>query len=325
MKRSTLMLLIALIVATTASGFEVIVPSGTSPAGPPKHWNKSKFPVGYSIHNAGAQGISASAVSTKFNSVIGIINNQSPLKFKNLGTTTSVVGGDGKNGVIFDKNFPYGSFSLAVQRLGSTSIAPLEFTEGDLVFNDKDYNFTLNATNLITQVYNLFTVMLHEMGHGTGLNHSQLTNAVLFFQYQKDVTTLAVDDKTGIKYIYKNPTHGTLPKLITPINNSVHSLSLIASTFRVITFRWYKSQFATRIAAPQTTAFTLVFAADSGFTKSVARFSTSSKESFLIQGTNITKLKNIQAASATNEVFWRVEEKNGTQILKSATFRFKIQ
>jgi hypothetical protein len=326
MKRLTLLLLTLLIYSTTSSAFEVIA-VGT-PAGPPKHWNKSQFPVGYSIHSQGAQGISASAVSTQFNKVIGVINNQSPLKFKNLGTTTSVVAGDRKNGVIFDKSFPYGSFALAVQRLGTSSNAPAEFTEGDLVFNAKDYKFTLNATNLITQTYNLFTVMLHEMGHGAGLNHSTLKNAVMFFQYQKDVITLALDDKTGVKYTYKNPVNGTLPKLITPINQSLHSLSSIASSSRLITFRWYKSQFATtaRVAEPQAlSTFTLVFAGDSAFTKSVTRYSASSKEAFVIQGTKLTKLKTIQAASPTGEVFWRVEEKNGTQILKSATFRLKIE
>jgi hypothetical protein len=326
MKRSaTLLLLTAFIISTTSFGFEVIVVSGTSPAGPAKHWNRSQFPVGYSIHNQGTNGISASAVSTQYNKVITIINKQSPLKFQNLGTTTSVVAGDRKNGVIFDKNFQYGSFALAVQRLGSTSSAPLEFTEGDLVFNDKDYNFTVNATNLNNQTYNLFTVMLHEMGHATGLNHSQLTSAVMFFQYQKDVIALGTDDRAGIKYIYRNPAAGTLPKLITPINNGIHALSKIVSTSRVITFRWYKSQFATRLMEPQVvTTFSLVFAGDSAFTKSVKRYDASSQTSYLIKGTKLTTLKNIQAASPTGEIFWRVEEKNGTQVLKSTTFRFKI-
>ena len=322
MKRMKMILLIVLFFASTTSGFEVIVLGGGSPANPPSHWNKTKFPVGYSIHNGGTQGISASAVGTQFNKVIGIINNQSPLKFKNLGTTANVVSGDRLNGVIFDRNFVFGSFLLAVQRLGASSALLTEFTEGDLIFNDKDYNWTLNATNINNDTYNVFTVMLHEMGHGAGLNHTLLKNAVMFYQFQKDVTTLALDDKTGIKFIYKNPTEGTLPKLITPINQSQHSLSSVSATAKFITFRWGQSQFAARQNVA--TTYSLVFAADLGFTKNVKKFDASSKLSYLIKGTKVTTLKNIQTASATKEVFWRVEEKNGTQILRSAAFRFKI-
>ena len=323
-QRSKLYLFIVLLcVATTSSAFEVIVFNG-SPAGTPYRWNSSTFPVGYSIHSGGTQGASASAVSTKFNNVIGIINNQSPLKFKNLGTTSSVQGGDRLNGVIFDKNFTYGSFLLAIQRLGSSSLTPNNFTEGDLVFNDKDYNWTLNASNVNNKTYNIFTVMLHEMGHGAGLNHTAIKTAVMFFQFQKDVTTLALDDKTGIKYIYRNPAAGTLPKLVTPITNSIHSFSSVGQAASVLTFRWYKSQFATAVNEQAATTFTLVFAADSAFTKSVTRYSAFEKQAYLISGTKLSKLKTIQSASATKEVFWRVEEKNGTQVLKSATFRFKI-
>ena len=324
MRRSTLFLFLAyLCMAATTFGFEVIVINGTA-AGTPTRWGSSQFPVGYSIHNAGTQGVSASAVGTQFSRVIGIINNQSPLKFKNLGTTTSVVGGDRLNGVIFDKNFTYGSFLLAIQRLGSSSLTPNQFTEGDLVFNDKDYNWTVNASSINNKTYNVFSVMMHEMGHGSGLNHSAIKTAVMFFQFQKDVTGLALDDKTGIKYVYKNPPPGTLPKLVTPINNSIHTFSTVGQAARVLTFRWRKSQFATsaRLQVPST--YTLVFAADSAFTKSVTRYSASDKLAYLISGTKLARVQNIQAASATKEVFWRVEEKNGTQILKSATFRFKI-
>jgi len=324
MKRLMIAFLIALVCVTTSFGFEVITVS--SPAGPPKHWSSSKFPVGYSIDTHATTGISASAVSNTYNKVIGIINNQSPLKFKNLGTTSSVVAGDLKNGVTFDKNFPYGSGALAVQRLLTSTAAPLEFVEGDLVFNSKDYKFTLNATNLFTQTYNLFTIMLHEMGHSTGLQHSELRNAVMFFQYQKDFTTLAVDDKTGIGFIYKKPTLGTVPKLITPINSAVLSLSGVPSTSKFITFRWYKSTHATRLENVQTTSFSLVFAADSAFTKSVTRFNAAANQSYLIKGTPLSKLKTIQSASATGSVFWRIEENDGGPgaIFKSSTFSFKI-
>src|SRR5687767_2099673 len=81
-------------IATSGFGFETLVFTGGNPAGSPYRWGTSQIPVGYSIHSGGTAGVSASSVGSQFNKVIGIINNQSPLKFKNLGTTSSVNSGD---------------------------------------------------------------------------------------------------------------------------------------------------------------------------------------------------------------------------------------
>ena len=324
MKRFTLSFLVFFLCTTICSGFEVIVSNGT-PAGTPLHWNSARFPVGYSVHNDGTAGVSSNVVSTIYKQVIKVINSQSPLKFKLDGKTSSVGSFDGRNGVVFDKNFQFGSFVLAIQRYIISSAAPNDFNEGDLIFNDKDYNWTKGATNINNDIYNIFSVMLHEMGHGTGLNHTAVKQAVMFFQYQNDVKKLHPDDEQGIKFIYQNPVSGNLPTLITPIDKTVHTFSTIGQAASVLTFRWESSKSATAIASQSAAStYTLVFAADSGFTKNVTRFNASSKEAFLLKGAKLNKLKKIQAASATKEIFWRVEEKNGTQTLKSGVFSFKI-
>jgi hypothetical protein len=51
-------------------------------------------------------------------------------------------------------------------------------------------------------LYDLETVLLHEIGHSLGLGHSDLPGSVMFGSYEGGKRTLTSDDIDGIKFIY---------------------------------------------------------------------------------------------------------------------------
>lgn len=62
--------------------------------------------------------------------------------------------------------------------------------------------------------FDLFTVLLHELGHSLGLGHSSVPGAVMNPFYAGARRTLTADDITGIQYIYGN--RGALPPCVPP-------------------------------------------------------------------------------------------------------------
>lgn len=66
---------------------------------------------------------------------------------------------------------------------------------GDLVFNS-NINWHVNSD------YDIETVALHEFGHALGLDHSAVSNAVMYAYYNGMKSSLTVDDALGIQSIY---------------------------------------------------------------------------------------------------------------------------
>lgn len=50
-----------------------------------------------------------------------------------------------------------------------------------------------------------FAVVLHELGHSLGLDHSDRPDSVMYFSYSKSTGNLSYDDIQGIQYIYGVP------------------------------------------------------------------------------------------------------------------------
>lgn len=47
-----------------------------------------------------------------------------------------------------------------------------------------------------------FSVAMHELGHALGISHSNVKNAIMHGQYQRDVMELKADDIRAIKHLY---------------------------------------------------------------------------------------------------------------------------
>ncbi len=67
---------------------------------------------------------------------------------------------------------------------------------GDMAL-DSSENWTIGGTGI-----DLFSVVLHELGHSLGLGHSTDINAVMYPYYSSAISGLDADDIAGIQHIY---------------------------------------------------------------------------------------------------------------------------
>ena len=82
---------------------------------------------------------------------------------------------------------------------------------GDVHIDERTWVDNPNATS---GQFDLFTIMLHELGHSLGLGHSSDSSSVMFANYQGGRRALSPDDIAGIQAIYGVPEPGTFVLLI---------------------------------------------------------------------------------------------------------------
>jgi hypothetical protein len=70
------------------------------------------------------------------------------------------------------------------------------YAAGDMIL-DRTENWTYDGTGI-----DLFSIVLHELGHALGLGHSTDPGAVMYPYYSGTVTGLHADDIAGIQYLY---------------------------------------------------------------------------------------------------------------------------
>lgn len=79
-----------------------------------------------------------------------------------------------------------------------------------------------------------FAVILHELGHSIGLDHSRNPNAVMYFSYSKTTGILSADDIEGIQHIYGVPRRRNENQATTV--RSSHDCSCLLITFSFAAF-----------------------------------------------------------------------------------------
>ena len=117
-----------------------------------------------------------------------------------------------------------------------------------------DIQLNTGQTFNIGTTYDLFTVAMHEVGHGLGLYHTTTTGAVMYSTYGSAMTGLTADDISGIQSVYggarlkdsydtaaSNNTAATASAITASINTTtkagvINSVDLTAST----DVDWYK-------------------------------------------------------------------------------------
>jgi hypothetical protein len=325
MKRIIFLSLIAIFFLQTPDyAFELIPGVGNNPE-TTFEWASSAFPIKYGIHTNGTADVPGTTERNQLNLAMKRWNPQTPFKFQFSGLVTTISGGDLKNAIIFDnQNFQAGSSVLAVTEAFFFTNAPQVRVEGDIHFNDRDFKWSTGKTNANADTYKILPVAVHELGHSVGLGHSAIFNATMFFASQGDdrSETLDPDDVAGIKFLY-GPRQNVLPvpKLISPLDNSQHKVLVGTGTQAAsgITFRWEQNTTLTL------TSFSLQFAGNPTFTGTIKKFNAAAKLAFIMgPGAKLNTLKNIQKASPSGKIYWRVQANNAGTVVSSGVQSFQL-
>lgn len=93
--------------------------------------------------------------------------------------------------------------------------------------DDIDWDFRVsNEDRPEPGTTSFFAVVLHELGHSLGLDHSSHTDAVMFPSYSTSTGTMSKDDIEGIHHIYGVPVQPTTKRPV-PVSNRKHVRSVI--------------------------------------------------------------------------------------------------
>jgi len=143
-------------------------------------------------------------VSSAFNKWEAV--NLSRLAFTNGGSTNNkdTSTSDGENVVAWTTT-PSNDFSqntLAICFSSFTVGATSRFQDGDIIFNDKDFNWSPGGQG------NAESVSLHEIGHFIGLNHTTSMNTVMF-PFDTGFTQLQSDEIAAAQALYPGQDDGS--------------------------------------------------------------------------------------------------------------------
>jgi Matrixin len=157
--------------------------------GNPVRWTNKNLPV--TIMN-GTSDLPSTTSTSLIQTAIAQWNNVSSTKITAQGSSV--------NQIKFTNDFAiYGSAVIGVTQLNYNSAGVV--TKATILLND-NYQFTSTpAFGYSGQVF-LGDVVTHELGHFLGLGHSEVLNSTMFFSAFPGQSTLAYDDKSGVREKY---------------------------------------------------------------------------------------------------------------------------
>jgi predicted Zn-dependent protease len=109
--------------------------------------------------------------------------------------------GGSSNSISFSTDFSiYGPAVVGVTELSFTDSGNIQ--RANILLNEQNYQFTSTpGFQSFNNVY-LGDVVTHEMGHLFGLSHSEVLNSTMFYSTFPGQSSLAADDKAGIRNKY---------------------------------------------------------------------------------------------------------------------------
>ena len=131
-------------------------------------------------------------------------------------------GRDNRNVVVYDAvgtqiGAPRGSGVIAVTRVSWNSSG--EITDADIVFNGRDFDFSVTENSTLRGRVDLQDVLTHEIGHFLGLDHTPLVGAPSVrptmnpfntVEAPRAARTLELDDRAGVSALYPSAEAGNL-------------------------------------------------------------------------------------------------------------------
>jgi predicted Zn-dependent protease len=125
-----------------------------------------------------------------------------------MDSTAPIASGDGRNSLSFGSSFFGHSFGSSTLAVTYYSYSGSRMNEGDIVFNTAwswdSYRGALRSNPDIQRV------ALHEIGHLLGMDHSTISNAIMY-AYINNSYQLTADDIAGIQSLYGAPSGSPTP------------------------------------------------------------------------------------------------------------------
>lgn len=168
-------------------------------------WPAAKMPVPYLIQSIGSQDLPiaqvVAAVDAAFATWQGVPT--ASLTFKNAGMTNLPMAIDGNNVVLFiESGWSFGSEAAA-----ATSLFILDGQQtADIAVNGETFTWAIGppSSAINSKTLDLQAVLTHEIGHFSGLDHTQRSIDTMYFSWNpwQGQRTLSLDDKLGLSSIY---------------------------------------------------------------------------------------------------------------------------
>lgn len=203
-------------VFTVVMGFSVLLPGPASAFNAQGHrWpNVETQPVGFMLHPDGSDNVTdasdLAAIRRAFSSWEGV--SCAGLRFEERSWEEPLrIQNDGRNRVAWVEvagQWPGSPDTLALTYTFYTLDATREIRDADMILNGVDWTWTTVDADVgqgTAAPVDIETVVLHEVGHLFGLDHTQDTTAVMFPSNNKGIQREpAIDDIHGICTLYPN-------------------------------------------------------------------------------------------------------------------------
>jgi len=168
-------------------------------------WPANKLPVPYLIQNAGSADLPIADVVAAFDAAFATWQAvpTSSLTFTNAGMTDLGQAVDGNNVMLFvESGWTFGSEAAA-----ATSLFIIDGQQtADIAVNGENFQWAIAPAGsaINSNVLDLQAVVTHEIGHFSGLNHSQRAFDTMYYSWDPwpGQRTLSIDDKLGLSSIY---------------------------------------------------------------------------------------------------------------------------
>ncbi len=168
-------------------------------------WPANKMPVPYLIQNAGSEDLPIADVVAAFDAAFATWQAvpTSSLTFTNAGMTDLGQAIDGNNVMLFvESGWTFGSEAAA-----ATSLFIIDGQQtADIAVNGENFPWAVAPAGpaINSNILDLQAVLTHEIGHFSGLGHTQRAFDTMYFSWDPwpGQRTLSIDDKLGLSSIY---------------------------------------------------------------------------------------------------------------------------
>lgn len=169
-------------------------------------WPASEIPVRYLIQSTGSADLPISDVTAAFDAAFATWQAvpTASLAFQNDGMTAlGIDSNDDTNVMLFVET----GWTFGAEAAAATSLVIFEGMQtADIAVNGENWTWAIGPANpsINQDVLDLQAVMTHEIGHFSGLGHSNRAYDTMFFAWNpwEGQRTLSIDDKLGLTSLY---------------------------------------------------------------------------------------------------------------------------